>query len=324
MKYARIFGAVVLTILMLYVARRNSVGSSEHFVHVDGAYQFEIETVPKGMEHSDTVIRVNVVGPFDYGHRVMMQVVPASGTPVSGAGYMVPFTPTERGSSEFYLRVPVGAKNEKTFYRIAVVDGSGGAIAQFSRPDGSPFVLRSIGHVPLPVLAGHILFIFGTFFCVAMAALCASPLIAGKMEVRPMAVWFAASAVCAFVGGYPFGFAMNWFAFGGIWEGAPFGTDATDNKTQILFVYLIFMTLATLGSLSRGKIGRDIFTPRALGVFGLVGFLLQMSIYLIPHSIQFSAGLTYAVGYGFIALMALVYIAGLIGARAKAAPIGDA
>ena len=63
------------------------------------------------------------------------------------------------------------------------------------------------------------------------------------------------ATIAAFLGGYPVGFAMNWYAFGVLWEGVPFGTDATDNKTQLLFVYLLFLTLATLGSL-RGRPGR--------------------------------------------------------------------
>jgi hypothetical protein len=171
--------------------------------------------------------------------------------------------------------------------------------------------------VPVFILGSHILFIFATFFCVAMAALSALPLITGGADVRTLSIWYWAAAICAFVGGYPFGFAMNWYAFGGIWEGVPFGTDATDNKTQLLFVYLLFMALATIGSLTKGKCCRDIFAPRTLGLLGMVGFLVQLSIYLIPHSIQFSAGLTYTVCYGFIGLIAVIYIAGLMASRPR-------
>ena len=317
MKYVRILGAICLTAFMLYVARKNSIGAPEHFEQADGEYQFSMTTVPTGMENRDTAITVDVVGPFTEGHRVMLFLMgdPAKEEKRTLSG--IPMHIKERGSSEYSIRMPVGPRNEKIWYRIAVVEESGQQIARFARPDGSSFVLRSIGHVPRLVLVSHILFIFATFFCVAMAALSALPLILGSTEVRPMAVWFWAAAICAFIGGYPFGFAMNWYAFGGIWEGVPFGTDTTDNKTQLLFVYLIFMALATVGSLTRGKCCRDIFAPRTLGLLGLVGFLLQLSIYLIPHSIQFSAGRTYTVCYGFIGLVAAVYLAGLFTSRAQ-------
>ena len=318
MKYARILGAIVLTMMMLYIARRNSAGAPEHFARTVDQYQFEMETVPKGMENSDTTIWLSVVGPFESGQRVVLQLVGGSVADGRPTLHAVPMTQKEAGSSEYYIRMPAGVKNHRTLYYIAVVDDAGTVLARFARPDESPFVLRSIGHVPAPVLIGHIAFIFATFFCVAMAALSALPLLAGKSDVRPMAVWFLAAAVCAFVGGYPLGFAMNWYAFGGIWEGVPFGTDATDNKTQILFIYVLFVTLAAIGSLSRGKVGRDIFSPRTLGWLGLAGFLLQISIYLIPHSIQFSAGLTYAVCYGYTALVVLVYMLGRVGSRTKA------
>jgi hypothetical protein len=320
MKYLRILGAIGLTALMLYVARRNSVGAPEYFEKTDGEYQFSMTTVPKGMENGDTVITVDVVGPFAEGHRVLLYLVgdPAKAQKKSPPG--IPMQIKERGASEYSIRMPVGKRNEKIWYRFAVVDESGQPIARFARPDGSPFVLRSIGHVPVLVLIFHILFIFATFFCVAMAALSALPLVAGGGDLRALSVWYWAAAICAFVGGYPFGFAMNWFAFGGLWEGVPFGTDATDNKTQLLFVYLLFMSLATIGSFSKGKCGRDIFTPRTLGLFGLAGFLLQLGIYFIPHSIQFSAGLTYAVCYGFTALIALIYLLGLFSSRGTSRP----
>jgi hypothetical protein len=314
-KYIRICGAVLLTALMLYVARKNSVGSSEHFTGADGQYQFEITTVPKVMENSDTTVWVDVVGPFSKGQQVVLLMLGNSKDSSNQLMATIPFTLKELGSTSYYIRIPLGKRNDRLYYRIGVTDQAGTSLGVFSRPDGSPFMLRSIGHVPAAVLIGHIVFIFATFFCVALAALYAIPLIAGGTEVRPLALWYRWAAICTFIGGYPLGFAMNWFAFGGIWEGVPFGTDATDNKTQLLFVYLVFMALATIGISKRFTPSQGIFSPRTLGLLGLCGFFLQLAIYLIPHSIQFSAGLTYGVCYGFIALVAGIYAIGLIRSR---------
>jgi hypothetical protein len=104
---------------------------------------------------------------------------------------------------------------------------------------------------------------------------------------------------------------MNYYAFNVVWEGVPFGTDATDNKTQLLFLYLAMVWLVSLGSLTKGK-WRDLYPPKVLGWFGVVAFVLLFAIYLIPHSIQFSAALTYSVCYSFIGVVALIYLIGLL------------
>ena len=108
---------------------------------------------------------------------------------------------------------------------------------------------------------------------------------------------------------------MNYYAFNGSWEGVPFGTDATDNKTQLLFVYLLFATLATFGSFSKGRFGRDLFAPRTLGWIGLSTTAVMLFIYLIPHSIQFSPRFTYAFCYTWIAVVVALYLLGRLKSR---------
>ena len=105
---------------------------------------------------------------------------------------------------------------------------------------------------------------------------------------------------------------MNWYAFGGGWEGVPFGTDATDNKTQLMFVYLLYAWLAGLGSFFKGKKGRDFYSPKTYGLVGMGGLVVTFAIFAIPHSIQFSKALTYSVCYGFIGLVVLVYVIGYV------------
>ena len=179
------------------------------------------------------------------------------------------------------------------------------------QPDGSPFMFRYIGAVPPAITVTHIVLIFATVFFIALGTIHAVGLIGGNTNVKPLAMYSFLAAVCAFLGGYPFGIPMNYYAFDGFWEGVPFGTDATDNKTQLLFVYLLFMTLATWGSL-RGKPRRDIFSRRVLGWYGVGSFAVMLFIYLIPHSIQFSPTLTYTFCYSWIGVVALIYFIGRV------------
>ena len=145
-----------------------------------------------------------------------------------------------------------------------------------------------------------------------MAALSSLELLSGKTtDIYVTARWVFWSVVLTFLGGYPFGIPMNWYAFGGTWEGVPFGTDATDNKTQIILVYLLYGWFAGMKTFSKGKCGKDIYSPKTYGwVGGIGGLLVTLAMFAIPHSIQFSAGLTYSVCYGFPAILLIIYMLG--------------
>jgi hypothetical protein len=144
------------------------------------------------------------------------------------------------------------------------------------------------------------------------------PLITGyRTDARPMAVLLFLSLVAVVMGGFVFGVPMNWFAYGTTWEGVPFGTDATDNKTQLLLVYILFAVLSSLGSLSRGRFGRDILSSRGLGWLGLSTFLFMLFVYLIPHSIQFSPAFTYVFCYSVIGGLVVLFLAVYALARSR-------
>lgn len=164
-------------------------------------------------------------------------------------------------------------------------------------------------------MAGHLLFMFGTVFFVALATVFGLGVLFGTTNPRVPLIFVSMAGLFTLVGGYPFGFAMNWYAFGTIWEGVPFGTDATDNKTQILLVYFLLVALSGLGTISKGKCGRDVFGTTALSAMAVLSFLVMLGIYLIPHSIQFSPDTTYTVCYSTIAFCALVYLFGFFTSR---------
>jgi hypothetical protein len=230
-----------------------------------------------------------------------------------------PSTLYDLTSGEYFTSVKAGERGKREYYVFEIIDSTGVMAARFTRADGSPFLLKYIGEVPLWVLGPHIAFLFVTVFSMAYAVFFAISAISGNDEgVKPMARWIGVGTLTTFLGGYPFGFLMNWYAFNVIWEGVPFGTDATDNKTQLLFVYSLFVTLASLGSLSKGKPGRNAFSTRALGWWGLSAFGVLLAIYLVPHSIQFSRELTQAVCYGFIGLVLVFYLIGKLSSRKSA------
>ncbi len=316
MKVVKIIVALVLTLAMLYVARNNSRGRPEYFEHQKNGYTFQYNTVPKGTEFTQATIPLTIKGQFDDNiEPVFRRSQPGNIDKDILSTYLtMPLNPCDSAADCFYTEVTAGKKNDRFFYYYEVVDSTGAVMATFTQPDGSPFMFRYICYVPLSILITNVALIFATVFFISLGMVSSFSLVRGGLNVKPLAKYSFLAAACAFLGCYPFGIPMNYYAFDGFWEGVPFGTDATDNKTQLLFVYLIFLTLATLGSL-RGNPDRNFYSPKALGWFGIASFAVMLFIYLIPHSIQFSPALTYSFCYSWIGVVALLYIYG----RVKAA-----
>ena len=317
MKVLRLIAAVVLAALLIYIARTNSEGRPQFISHTENGFTFEMTTVPKASEYNQVRIPIKITGNIEPNLRLLFRPSKygQDETTELRRYQTVPLLVKDSTVGLYYTEVSTGAKGDKLYYYFEIRDNTGGYRAGLRRVDGRPFVLKYIGHVPSFILGGHIGMMTLMVFFLVMGFLHAMPLIRGSGNARLMSTYFFLAAVSAFLGGYPFGVAMNHYFFDTTWEGVPFGTDATDNKTQLLFAYLLFMSLASIGSLSKNRLGRDIYPPKALGWFGVGAFGLMLAIYLIPHSIQFTPGLTYTVCYSFIGLMVLLYAVGWIHTR---------
>ncbi|MEW6050759.1 MAG: hypothetical protein AB1644_06815 [Candidatus Zixiibacteriota bacterium] len=310
MKYIRVIGAIILTVIMLRIARETSRGRPELVIRSTNGITLEMYTATKGPENGTARVSVKVAAANSSDLTPVLRFAEGNSTTASDlARYQSRvMTPFDSAEGVYSIEVNAGTRGDKLLYFVEVTDNTDNIKAQLLQDNGAPFEMKYIGRVPLFVLVTHIGLMFGTVFCVSMAFLYAWRLVGGSADVRPMAILFAFATLFAFIGGYPFGFAMNYYAFNVIWEGVPFGTDATDNKTQILLLFLLFVTASTVGSLTNRRFGRDLFTPKTVGCLGVAAFLLMLGIYLIPHSIQFSPALTYAVCYSFIAALALLYL----------------
>ncbi|HOP07677.1 MAG TPA: hypothetical protein PLF13_10340 [candidate division Zixibacteria bacterium] len=322
MKAVRIIIAVVLTSIVLVVAGRNSRGRSEPLSYEENGISFEMITVPKWEEKGLAYIPIKVTGGDGDSLRVQLRVAkfkqdlttPRAQFATAPMGY-------DSTTGEYIGQIQCGSRGGRTYWYVEVRDRVGGLRASLLNENGDPFTLKFIGIVPAWILISHIVLMFVTVFFVALSGVHAVQFLRGKGELRPMLVSLLWGVIAAFLGGYPFGFAMNWYAFGTIWEGVPFGTDATDNKTQLLFVYMLFVLLAGIRTLTKGKIGRDTYSAEVLARFGVGSIFVMLAIYLIPHSIQFSPELTKTVCWSFIGLVALIYFGGLaFGNKGKNGP----
>lgn len=130
-------------------------------------------------------------------------------------------------------------------------------------PADEPLVIRFRNDVPASILVPHILFMFAAMLFAVYTFL----LVITRKEYGK---WLKITVATLFIGGFVLGPLVQHVAFGPWWTGFPFGTDLTDNKTLISFLFFL-VALATL----KWKYNKWV-----------VGFavLFMIAIFTIPHS----------------------------------------
>jgi hypothetical protein len=176
-----------------------------------------------------------------------------------GVGAMLPSLDKRAGKYEFF---------------VFVDDGEGEAV---SITGDDPIFARYKGHVPRVPLLIHIIVVFASM---ALAIRTVLEAFAGGRFKSLM--WWTIGSLLA--GAFVLGPLVQWYAFGVLWAGFPFGYDWTDNK---VLVELAFWLLAAYRN--RGD-RRDSGSVYLAGVATLVA-------YFIPHSV-FGSEYNYQTGTG--------------------------
>ncbi|RKX20314.1 MAG: hypothetical protein DRP35_06255 [Candidatus Zixiibacteriota bacterium] len=317
-KYSRIIIAFLLTISLLYITYINSEGRPKLYTHTENGFTFEMTSVPKGTEFTTVEITLNIIPP-DGKDKIDSNLTVYYNSTKFGQDITTPLYKyrsikmnlKDSLTNLYSITQSIGKKGKRAYYYFQIRDNIGSVRASFKMPEGKPFLLKFIGEVPSFVLISHIFLIFATVFFVMLGTVHSFHVITSGNGLSSMAKHFLIANILLFISCYPIGFAMNWYAFDCFWEGVPFGTDATDNKTQIVFVYLLLVNFLTIASITKGKIGKNIFSPKTRGWFGIVSCLIMLTMYLIPHSIQFAPSDTYLFCYSLIGLAILIYLYGL-------------
>lgn len=105
-------------------------------------------------------------------------------------------------------------------------------------PGDEPPVIRFRNDVPAGILIPHILLMFAAMLFAVYTLL----LVIARREYSK---WLKITVATLFIGGFIFGPLVQHAAFGPWWTGFPFGTDLTDNKTLLSFLFFL-AALATL------------------------------------------------------------------------------
>ena len=126
-----------------------------------------------------------------------------------------------------------------------------------------PIVIRFRNDVPAYILIPHILLMFGAMLFAVYTFL----LVVTRKDYKR---WLKITVGTLFVGGFILGPLVQHAAFGPWWAGFPYGTDLTDNKTLISFLFFL-VALATL----KWKYNKWVVC---------LAVLMMIAVFTIPHS----------------------------------------
>ncbi len=176
-----------------------------------------------------------------------------------GVGAMLPSLEKRAGKYEFYV----------------FVDDAEGEPVSITGTD--PIFARYKGHVPRIPLLVHILVVFASMALAIRTVLAAA--VGG--HIKSLLWWTIGSLL---LGAFVLGPIVQWYAFGVLWAGFPFGYDWTDNKVLVELVFWLFAAFRNRGE------RRDSLSVYLAGVATLVA-------YFIPHSV-FGSEFNYQTGTG--------------------------
>lgn len=131
-------------------------------------------------------------------------------------------------------------------------------------PADEPVVIRFRNDVPASILIPHILLMFGAMLLAVYTFLLV-------ITHKTYAKWLKLTVALLFIGGFIFGPLVQHAAFGPWWTGFPYGTDLTDNKTLLSFLFFV-AALATL----KWKHNKWVVC---------LAVLFMILIFSIPHSV---------------------------------------
>ncbi len=130
----------------------------------------------------------------------------------------------------------------------------------------NPIVIRFRGDVPAWAMIPHILLMFAAMLLSTRAGLAAI----FREKTFTLTLWTLITLVA---GGLIFGPIVQKFAFGDWWTGWPMGTDLTDNKTAIAFLFWAWAMV-------------KVFKNKYHRGWVFVAAIILLLVYMIPHSLM--------------------------------------
>lgn len=171
--------------------------------------------------------------------------------------------PMQKVNGALEASIPKQPPAGKVMYRVRLVDGEN------TRHEltEEPVIIRFKGPVPATVLIPHILLMFTSMFFANRAGI--EALARHERQFKYALI----TMLTLGLGGLLMGPIVQKYAFGAYWTGWPFGHDLTDNKSAVAFI----MWAVAIWRLKK--------TPETAWRWVVIAAIVQLAVYLIPHSV---------------------------------------
>jgi len=279
----RIIIALLLTLVLLSIARRVSERKPELKVVEQEGTKIEHTTVVEKVGGGDVQIYAEISTPEPIAdHKVKLVYRIDQDDFLS-----VTMLSEDESSRNFFATIPSQEKGKRAYYYLTATDKSGNEVTLPDRVNllNAPFMIKFKGIVALPIIGAHIFSMFATIIFVFLALFCSVDLLKGKQVLPKLSTYTVFTSLFIFLGGFPLGFLVAHQTFGVAWGGIPFGWDITDNKTLILLAYWLVLLYLIRKTIAKRRVGLDVVGNRLLSVMTILGVILTLLVYLIPHSI---------------------------------------
>ncbi|MDH4222293.1 MAG: hypothetical protein OEV55_02010 [candidate division Zixibacteria bacterium] len=286
MRYLKFILAIVLTLLLLVIARKMSSREPELIEVTDSQIKLSHTTVTEKVGPGEVRIEAKLTAPESLDKYILNLYYKIGKESAEYARTkMVLATGT---LDRFSANLPSLPKGKRIYYYLSLTDSQGKTILTLPEKINllnDPLLVKFKGKVAAPILAAHIWAMFGSIFFVFLVLFYSLQILKGKDSLRNLSISTMLVTILSFLGGVPLGILVTNQTFGEIWGGFPVFTDITDTKTSILIFYWVILLFLMKGSAFKKDKILNLLKDKTLAFFGILGFLLTLMIYLIPHSI---------------------------------------
>jgi hypothetical protein len=283
MKFWRILVAFIFTLLLLSFARKTTTVQSVHKTVEKSGILIDHNTVPKKVGEGDAVIPVKINGAEEV--RLFYRIG-------EGKFQGVDMNPKEGENDVFVTFIPYHKKGTQAWYYIEAQKQIGDTKLAVSLPDKNspnfkPILLKFEGDVTPYIIVSHVFCNFAAIFFSVLAIFSAVDLKRGKSTLKKSVLFSLLTFIFLFSGFFILGCALNYFAFGVMWEAFPFGTDVTDNKSQIVLLFWLVTLFLVKGTILGKNPSKNLVSEKTYSTMVIISFVVTVAMYLIPHSISF-------------------------------------
>jgi len=282
MKIGRILLALVLTLVLLFIARRLAMVQPRVMEQTVEGLTISHLNPGKAPENQPLTIAARITRGLKNGEKLILSFTYEK---VNSDWSTAEMLPKKAGSDTLVADINGQPRGEKLFYYFEVQDSLGTVVASLGT-ESKPLRLRFEGKVPGYIIGPHIFCMFAGAFFAFLALFGALGLLRNPGEVNTVARKVGWTTLFIFLGGFPLGIMVARAAVGGSgWGGFPLGNDITDNKTLLIFLYWLLLVILGKGSIFQKNPEKNLVKPETYGKLTLVGFILLLGLYLIPHSL---------------------------------------